>query len=86
MERIVAIIMITVVALALYGFYWQYANCTTEFTAQMSYYWKLWAMSLGEKASEDSLEADRVAVIRTIVVGVNFITCFFIISGVLRHW
>jgi|TARA_B110000444_G_scaffold248120_1_gene271612 hypothetical protein len=52
----------------------------------MSYYWKLWAMSLGEKASEDSLEADRVAVIRTIVVGVNFITCFFIISGVLRHW
>ena len=33
MERIVAIIMITVVALALYGFYWQYANCTTEFTA-----------------------------------------------------
>jgi len=52
----------------------------------MKYYWKLWAMSLGEKASDDSLVADRVAVIRTVVVGVNFITCFFIISGVLRHW
>ena len=32
MERIVAIIMITIIAIALYGFYWQYANCTTEFT------------------------------------------------------
>jgi len=52
----------------------------------MRYYWKLWAMSLGEKATEDTQEADRVAIIRTIVVGVNFITCFFIISGVLRHW
>jgi hypothetical protein len=53
---------------------------------KMRYYWKLWAMSLGEKATEDTTEADRVAIIRTIVVGVNFITCFFIISGVLRHW
>ena len=48
--------------------------------------WKLWAMSLGEKASEDSEEADLVAVIRTIVVLVNFITCFFIMSGVVHHW
>ncbi len=48
--------------------------------------WKLWAMSLGEKASEDSSEADAVAIIRTIVVLVNFFTCFFIVSGVIRHW
>ena len=48
--------------------------------------WKLWAMSLGEKASEDSQEADLVAIIRTIVVLVNFITCFFIMSGVVHHW
>ncbi len=32
MERIVAIIFITVIAVACYAFYWQYANCTTEFT------------------------------------------------------
>ena len=44
------------------------------------------AMSLGEKASEDSQEADLVAIIRTIVVLVNFITCFFIMSGVVHHW
>ena len=32
-------------------------------------------MSLGEKASDDSTEADAVAVMRTIVVLVNFFTC-----------
>ncbi len=48
--------------------------------------WKLWAMSLGEKASEDSREADLVAFIRGIVVLVSFTTCFFIIAGVIRHW
>jgi len=52
----------------------------------MKYLWKLWAMSLGEKASEDSKDADRVAIIRSIVVLVNFATCFFIVAGVLRHW
>tara|TARA_Y100000004_G_C8816596_1_gene370047 strand:+ start:414 stop:575 length:162 start_codon:yes stop_codon:yes gene_type:complete len=50
------------------------------------YYWKLWAKSLGEKASDDSREADIVAGFRTVIVLVNFFTCFFIISGVLRHW
>ena len=48
--------------------------------------WRLWAMSLGEKASDDSREADLVAIIRSIVVLVNFITCFVIISGVIHHW
>ena len=40
----------------------------------------------GEKASADSIEADRIAVIRTPIVGVNFITCFFIMANTLRHW
>jgi hypothetical protein len=48
--------------------------------------WRLWAKALGEKASECDRESDRVAVIRTVVVGVNFITCLFIIAGILRHW
>lgn len=43
-------------------------------------------MSLGERASEDSVEADKVAIIRSVVVLVNFLTCFFIVAGVLRHW
>jgi|TARA_B100001287_G_scaffold116376_1_gene97947 hypothetical protein len=57
-----------------------------ERTIIMRYYWKLWAMSLGERASEDSVEADKVAMIRSVVVLVNFLTCFFIVAGVLRHW
>ncbi len=43
-------------------------------------------MSLGEKATEDSKDADRVAFIRTVVVLVNFITCFFIIAGNIHNW
>lgn len=45
--------------------------------------WRLWAKALGEKASTCDRESDKVAVIRTIVVGVNFITCLFIIAGIL---
>ena len=48
--------------------------------------WRLWAKALGEKASQCDRESDKVAVIRTIVVGVNFITCLFIIAGIIRHW
>ena len=42
--------------------------------------------ALGEKASLDTQEADRVAMIRTLIVGVNFITCFFIMANTIRHW
>lgn len=48
--------------------------------------WRIWAKALGEKASECDRESDKVAVVRTIVVGVNFITCLFIIAGIIRHW
>ena len=45
--------------------------------------WRIWAKALGEKASSDSDEADRIAVIRTLIVGVNFITCFFIMANTM---
>tara|TARA_S200002703_G_C3601724_1_gene184757 strand:+ start:307 stop:465 length:159 start_codon:yes stop_codon:yes gene_type:complete len=48
--------------------------------------WSLWCKSLGEKASDNSKEADIVALFRTIIVLVNFVTCFFIMSGIFRHW
>lgn len=48
--------------------------------------WKLWAKALGDKASNDNREADRVAYIRTLIVMVYVITNFFIIAGVIRHW
>lgn len=52
----------------------------------LRYYWRLWAKSLGEKEGATDAEADKVAIIRTVVVGVNFITCFFIIAGNVHHW
>jgi hypothetical protein len=48
--------------------------------------WRLWAKALGEKAGSTDQEADRVAVIRTIILAVYVITNLFIIAGVIRHW
>lgn len=48
--------------------------------------WRLWAKSLGEKASRDNGESDRVAIIRTCIVLVYLITNLFIVAGVIRHW
>ena len=48
--------------------------------------WKLWAKSLGEKASDNSVEAHTIALFRTLIVLANFITCFFIVSGIIHHW
>jgi hypothetical protein len=48
--------------------------------------WRLWAKALGEKAGSTDCEADRIALIRTVVLLVYLITNFFIIAGVVRHW
>ena len=48
--------------------------------------WRIRAKALVEKALSDSQEADKVALIRTLIVGVNFITCFFIMANTVRYW
>jgi hypothetical protein len=48
--------------------------------------WRLWAKALGEKASPDDREADKVAIIRSVIVLLYIITNLFIIAGVIRHW
>lgn len=48
-------------------------------------YWRLWAKALGEKAGDDAT-ADRVAIIRTIIVLSYITTNCVIIAGVWRHW
>ena len=55
-------------------------------TIMRNNYWRLWAKSLGEKTGSSDREADIVALIRTMIVGINFITCFFIMSGVIHNW
>jgi hypothetical protein len=48
--------------------------------------WRLWAKALGEKASDNDVEADAVAIFRTVIAGINLVTCIFIIAGIIRHW
>jgi hypothetical protein len=48
--------------------------------------WRLWAKALGEKASPNNDEADKIALIRTIILLVYLITNMFIVAGVIHHW
>ena len=49
-------------------------------------FWRLWAKALGEKVGATKQEADRVAMIRSLIVISYLITNAFIIAGVIRHW
>ena len=46
----------------------------------------MWAKALGNKASSDNNEADKVAIIRTLIVLVYVIANVFIVANVIRHW
>lgn len=48
--------------------------------------WRLWSKAIGEKASDNNLEADKVAIIRTVIILTYIITNCFIVAGVIRHW
>ena len=52
--------------------------------------WRLWAKSLGEKASDDDREADKIALIRTIIFLIaiiyGFITNTMIMIGIIHQW
>ena len=48
--------------------------------------WRLWAKALGEKSGKTDKEADKVAIIRTLIILFYIITNCFIIAGVIRHW
>lgn len=48
--------------------------------------WSWWAKALGQKASKKNSEADKIAVIRTLIFTTYLITNCFIVAGVIRHW
>lgn len=56
------------------------------FLSLLKYYWTLWARALGKKAHDNDWQADKVAIIRTVIVLSYVITNCFIIAGVIRHW
>jgi hypothetical protein len=43
--------------------------------------WEYWCKAIGSKAYEDNKKADKVAIIRTVWVLINVVTCVFIIVG-----
>ena len=48
--------------------------------------WRVWAKSLGHKASKCDKESDKIALVRTIIFTTYLVTNIFIIAGVIRHW
>jgi len=52
----------------------------------MKKYWRIWALSLGEKATDCDNESDQVALVRSVVVLINLVTCCFIIANAIHHW
>jgi hypothetical protein len=52
----------------------------------MKKFWRIWAKSLGEKSGSNDKEADKIALIRTVIVLCYIITNLFIVAGVIRHW
>jgi hypothetical protein len=49
-------------------------------------FWRIWAKALGEKAGATRQEADKVALVRTVIVLSYIVTNCFIVAGVIRHW
>ena len=49
-------------------------------------YWRIWAKALGQKEGRTDQEADRIALIRSMIVLFYIVTNLFIIAGVIRHW
>ena len=48
--------------------------------------WRVLALALGEKAHADPRIADRVALVRLVILLSYLTTNTFIIAGVIRHW
>ena len=48
--------------------------------------WRLWCKALGEKASNNDSDADRVALIRTFIFITYLITNIAIVANAVRHW
>lgn len=48
--------------------------------------WRIWIKTMGHKISDNNIEADIAAIIRTFWWLVHIITCGFIIANTIRHW
>mgnify|MGYP000103031694 FL=1 len=51
----------------------------------MKQFWRVWAKALGEKIG-DSKEADRIALVRTVIIAQAVICNLFIIANIIKNW
>ena len=47
--------------------------------------WRLWALALGRKEGRNQKDADRIAIIRTLIMVQLIITNAFIVSGNVKN-
>lgn len=50
----------------------------------MKRWWRIWCLTMGAKISNNNIESDIAAVIRTFFWILNVITCFHIIANYYR--
>jgi len=48
-------------------------------------WWDYWCKAIGTKAYEDDKRADRVAIIRSIWIGLHVVTCLSIILNAIAN-
>lgn len=46
----------------------------------------IWFKALGAKAHDNDEVADKVALVRTVIVGINILTNIAIVIGIIHHW
>ena len=54
---------------------------------EMRKLWTVWKFSIGSFSDERTKEHDNiVAIIRTVIVGINVLTCLIIIANIIHNW
>ena len=49
--------------------------------------WTVWKFTIGSFSDESTEEYDNsVAILRTIIVGINVLTCLIIIANIIHNW
>ena len=48
-------------------------------------FWRIWALALGRKEGRSDKEADKIAIIRTLIMFQLIVTNFFIIAGNVKN-
>jgi len=53
----------------------------------MKQFWTVWKFTIGSFSDERTKDHDNiVAILRTIIVGINVITCLIIIANIIHNW